>query len=45
MLADLDLQVTAVFVRADDLLPWRRRNASKSVTDAEVSSPRTAHGR
>jgi hypothetical protein len=36
MLADLDLLLTAVFVTADDLLPWRRRNARRSVTDAEV---------
>src|SRR3954452_470790 len=36
MLADLDLLLTAVFVTADDLLPWRRTNARRSVTDAEV---------
>jgi hypothetical protein len=36
MLADLDLLLTAVFVTADDLLPQRRRNAMRSVTDAEV---------
>ena len=36
MLADLDLLLTAVFVTADDLLPERRRNAMRSVTDAEV---------
>jgi Transposase DDE domain len=36
MLADLDLLLTAVFVTADDLLPERRRNARRSVTDAEV---------
>jgi DDE family transposase len=36
MLADLDLLLTAVFATADDLLPWRRRNARRSVTDAEV---------
>jgi len=36
MLADLDLLLTAVFVTADDLLPERRKNASRSVTDAEV---------
>src|SRR3954463_6831053 len=35
MLADLDLLLTAVFVTADDLLPWRRTNARRSVTDAE----------
>jgi hypothetical protein len=36
MLADLDLLLTAVFVTADDLLPERRRNAMRCVTDAEV---------
>src|SRR6185369_6012280 len=36
MLADLDLLLTAVFATADDLLPWRRKNARRSVTDAEV---------
>lgn len=36
MLADLDLLLTAVFAAADDLLPERRRNARRSVTDAEV---------
>ena len=36
MLADLDLLLTAVFTTADDLLPWRRKNAMRSVTDAEV---------
>src|SRR5215207_2455761 len=36
MLADLDLLLTAVFVTADDLLPWRGKNARRSVTDAEV---------
>ena len=36
MLADLDLLLTAVFATADDLLPSRRRNARRSVTDAEV---------
>jgi hypothetical protein len=36
MLADLDLLLTAVFATADDLLPWRRRNTRRSVTDAEV---------
>jgi transposase len=36
MLADLDLLLTAVFVAADDLLPERRPNARRSVTDAEV---------
>jgi hypothetical protein len=38
MLADLDLLLTAVFATADDLLPWRQRNARRSVTDAEVVS-------
>jgi len=36
MLADLDLLLTAVFAAADDLLPEPRRNARRSVTDAEV---------
>jgi hypothetical protein len=36
MLADLDLLLTAVFCTADDLLPEQRRNARRSVTDAEV---------
>ena len=36
MLADLDLLLTAVFATADDLLPWRPKNARRSVTDAEV---------
>jgi len=36
MLADLDLLLTAVFAAADDLLPWRRSNAKRTVTDAEV---------
>ena len=36
MLADLDLLLTAVFATADDLLPWRSKNARRSVTDAEV---------
>lgn len=36
MLADLDLLLTAVFCTADDLLPSKRRNARRSVTDAEV---------
>jgi hypothetical protein len=36
MLADLDLLLTAVFAAADDLLPWRQRNARRTVTDAEV---------
>jgi hypothetical protein len=36
MLADLDLLLTAVFATADDLLPSRRRNVRRSVTDAEV---------
>jgi hypothetical protein len=34
--ADLDLLLTAVCVTADDLLPDRTGNASRSVTDAEV---------
>jgi len=34
--ADLDLLLTTVFVTADDLLPDRRKNAARSVTDAEV---------
>lgn len=34
--ADLDLLLTAVYVTADDLLPDRRGNARRSVTDAEV---------
>lgn len=36
MLADLDLLLTAVFATADDLLPCRRSNAKRRVTDAEV---------
>lgn len=36
MLADLGLLLTAVFCAAGDLLPERRRNARRSVTDAEV---------
>jgi hypothetical protein len=36
MLADLDLLLIAVFATADDLLPSRRRNARRRVTDAEV---------
>jgi transposase len=36
MLADLDLLLTAVFCTADDLLPDGRKNARRSVTDAEV---------
>jgi hypothetical protein len=36
MLADLDLLLTAVFAAADDLLPERRPNARRSVTDAQV---------
>jgi len=38
MRADLDLLLTAVFAAADDLLPERRENARRSVTDAEVVS-------
>src|SRR5271168_3648055 len=34
--ADLDLLLTSVFVTADDLLPQRRKNAARRVTDAEV---------
>src|SRR5579872_6594136 len=34
--ADLDLLLTTVFVTADDLLPERRKNAARRVTDAEV---------
>jgi hypothetical protein len=36
MLADLDLLLTAVFCAADDLLPKRRENARRRITDAEV---------
>src|SRR4029077_1380249 len=36
MLADLDLLLTAVFCTADDLLPERRKNARRRLTDAEV---------
>ena len=36
MLADLDLLLIAVFSTADDLLPDRRKNAKRSVTDAEL---------
>jgi transposase len=36
MLADLDLLLCAVFCTADDLLPERRKNARRRVTDAEV---------
>jgi hypothetical protein len=38
MLADLDLLLTAVFCTADDLLPEGRRNARRSLTDAEVAT-------
>jgi len=34
--ADLDLLLTTVYVTADDLLPERRKNAARRVTDAEV---------
>ena len=34
--ADLDLLLTTVFCTADDLLPDRRGNAARRVTDAEV---------
>lgn len=36
MLADLDLLLTTVFCTADDLLPKAKRNARRSLTDAEV---------
>lgn len=36
MLADLDSLLTAVFCTADDLLPEKKQNARRSVTDAEV---------
>jgi transposase len=36
MLADLDLLLTAVFCTADDLLPERKKNARRRLTDAEV---------
>jgi len=36
MLADLDLLLTTVFCTADDLLPKARKNARRSLTDAEV---------
>jgi hypothetical protein len=36
MLADLDLLLTSVFCTADDLLPRKRENARRSLTDAEV---------
>ena len=35
-LADLDLLVTAVSCTADDLLPERKKNAWRWLTDAEV---------
>jgi hypothetical protein len=38
MLADLDLLLTAVFCTADDLLPESKRNARRSLTDAEVAT-------
>lgn len=38
MLADLDLLLTAVFCAADDLLPERKKNARRSLTDAEVAT-------
>jgi hypothetical protein len=38
MLADLDLLLTAVFCTADDLLPDRKKNARRSLTDAEVAT-------
>ena len=34
--ADLELLLTSVFCTADDLLPERRRNARRRLTDAEV---------
>jgi hypothetical protein len=36
MLADLDLLLTAVFCTADDLLPERKKNARRRLTDPEV---------
>jgi len=36
MLADLDLLLTAVFCTADDLLPEGKKNARRTLTDAEV---------
>jgi len=36
MLADLDLLLISVYCRADDLLPRRKANARRTVTDAEV---------
>jgi Transposase DDE domain len=36
MLADLDLLLTSVFCTADDLLPKKRENARRRLTDAEV---------
>jgi hypothetical protein len=36
MLADLDLLLTAVFCTADDLLPERKKNARRRLTDTEV---------
>src|SRR3954447_15225770 len=36
MLADLDLLLTVVFCTADDLLPCCKKNAKRSLTDAEV---------
>jgi hypothetical protein len=36
MLADLDLLLISVYCRADDLLPRRKANARRMVTDAEV---------
>jgi hypothetical protein len=36
MLADLDLLLTVVFCSADDLLPRCKKNARRSLTDAEV---------
>src|SRR3954453_7321610 len=36
MLADLDLLLITVFCTADDLLPKARKNARRSLTDAEV---------
>lgn len=34
--ADLDLLVTTVFVKSDDLLPESRQSAARRITDAEV---------
>ena len=36
MHADLDLLCITVYCTADDLLPERRRNARRRLTDAEI---------